>query len=96
MKHTAIILLVLVFIGASDVTAQSNQCRSLALPYQRQLLKADNSTELKQQSVQSTTAQRKAHEFWIGRGRHENRRGSAEGRNPTVIRWIHPSTSEDV
>jgi hypothetical protein len=32
MKHTAIILLVLVFVGASDATAQSpnaTQCRSL-------------------------------------------------------------------
>lgn len=67
MKHTTVIWLAFVFIAASDATAQSanpNQYRNLAPPYQRLLLKAEN-TEMDQQFSQRRTARQKEQQFWI-------------------------------
>jgi hypothetical protein len=68
MKHTIIIFSLLVFIVACNAMAQSHgpdQYRNLEPPFQRLMFKADNSTELEQESVQASTPQEKQHQFWV-------------------------------
>ena len=66
MKHTTIISVLLIFIAASNATAQSQyyeRCRKLDPAYQRLLLKGEIAIEVEQQSEQRRTTWQKEHEF---------------------------------